>query len=138
MCYNRLMQIKMKTHYTMKVLIHLSLHEQKNDSLLDIKETSNELEIPYEHTRKIIQDLSKLNVVKTVRGRYGGIKLAKPTTEIHLLDLILAIEEVDMDDFKHDCSNCNMPIDCKFRHMLKENYKAFYKSFDGVYLNDIM
>ncbi len=132
------MQIKKKTHYTMKVLIHLSLHEMNNDTLLDIKETASELDIPYEHTRKIVQDLARLDVIETIRGRNGGIKLAKSTTDIHLFDLILAIEDIDMDEFKHDCANCNMPIDCKFRHMLKENYKQFYKSFDGVYLSDIM
>lgn len=122
----------------MKVLIHLALHQQNSDTLLDIKSVSEELDIAYEHTRKIIQDLARLETIESVRGRNGGIKLAKATTDIHLFDLILAIEEVEMEDFKHDCSNCNMPLDCKFRHMLKEQYKAFYKAFDGMYLADIM
>lgn len=132
------MQIKKKTHYTMKVLIHLSLHEKQKNNLLDIKEIADDLEISYEHTRKIVQDLVKLQIISTIRGRNGGIRLAKETSQIHLLDLILAIEEVDMGDFKHDCGNCNMPIDCKFKHMLKELYKDFYSAFDGVYLSDIM
>ncbi len=132
------MQIKKKTHYTMKVLIHLALHERNNESLLDIKNVSDELDIAYEHTRKIVQDLARLEVIQSVRGRNGGIRLAKEPADIHLYDLILAIEEVEITDFKHDCANCNMPLDCKFRHMLKEQYKAFYKSFEGVYLQDIM
>lgn len=132
------MQIKKKTHYTMKVLIHLALHQQNSDLLLDIKKVSDELDIAYEHTRKIVQDLAKLEVIQSVRGRNGGIKLAKQTSDIHIYDLVLAIEEVKMDDFKHDCANCHMPADCKFRHMLKEQYKAFYKSFEGTYLSDIM
>lgn len=132
------MQIKKKTHYTMKVLIHLALHEQNSQELLDIKNISDDLEIAYEHTRKIIQDLVKLDIIKSVRGRKGGVKLAKSTEDIHLFDLILAIEDVKLSDFKHDCANCNMPLDCKFRHKLKEQYKAFYKSFEGMYLSDIM
>ncbi len=132
------MQIKMKTHYTMKVLIHLALHELEDDSLLDIRNVSDELELPYEHVRKIVQDLVKLEAITSIRGRNGGIKLAKKTTDIHLFDLIMAIEEVSLDDFKHDCKNCNMPLDCKFRHMLKEQYKTFYMSFKDVYLSDIM
>lgn len=132
------MQIKKKTHYTMKVLIHLALNQNQSNELLDIKNVSDELDIAYEHTRKIVQDLVKLNVITSVRGRNGGIKLAKDTTDIHIYDLILAIEEVKIEDFKHDCANCNMPADCKFRHMLKEQYKSFYKSFEGTYLSDIM
>lgn len=132
------MQIKKKTHYTMKVLIHLALHEQVNETLLDIKKVSDDLEIAYEHTRKIVQELVKLGVVDSVRGRNGGIRLAKDPTTIHIYDLILEIEEVSLNDFKHDCANCNMPLDCKFRHMLKEQYKAFYQSFQGIYLSDIM
>lgn len=122
----------------MKVLIHLALHQSTSEELLDIKQVSDELEIAYEHTRKIVQDLAKLEVIQSVRGRNGGIRLAKDTTDIHIFDLILAIEEVEMTDFKHDCTNCNMPADCKFRHMLKEQYKSFYKSFEGTYLSDIM
>ncbi len=122
----------------MKVLIHLALHSKHSDKLLDIKNISDELDIAYEHTRKIVQDLVKLDIIQSVRGRNGGIKLAQKTTDIHIYDLILAIEEVEMADFKHDCSNCSMPVDCKFRHMLKEQYKAFYKSFEGTYLSDIM
>lgn len=132
------MQIKKKTHYTMKVLIHLALHQEHEDTLLDIKQVSDELDIAYEHTRKIVQDLAKLNVIQSVRGRNGGIKLAKETTDIHIFDLILAIEDVKMTDFRHDCEHCNMPPDCKFKHMLKEQYKSFYKSFEGTYLSDIM
>lgn len=132
------MQIKKKTHYTVKVLIHLALHEQQSDELLDIKQVSDDLDIAYEHTRKIIQDLVKLDMIQSVRGRNGGIKLAKDTKDIHIYDLILGIEDVNIDDFNHDCSNCNMPIDCKFRFMLKEQYKAFYKAFEGVYLSDII
>lgn len=122
----------------MKVLIHLALHQQNEDTLLDIRQISNELDIAYEHTRKIIQELSRLNIVQSVRGRNGGIRLAQETTNIHIYDLILEIEEVTIDDFKHDCSNCNMPIDCKFKYMLKEQYLAFYKSFDGTYLSDLI
>lgn len=132
------MQIKKKTHYTVKVLIHLALHEQHSDQLLEIKQVSDDLDIAYEHTRKIIQDLVKLDMIQSVRGRNGGIKLAKATKDIHIYDLILAIEDVQIDDFKHDCSNCTMPIDCKFRFMLKEQYKAFYQAFEGVYLSDII
>lgn len=132
------MQIKKKTHYTVKVLIHLALHAETSDELLDIKQVSDELDIAYEHTRKIIQDLAKLDMIKSVRGRNGGIKIAKDTTDIHIYDLILAIEDVNIDDFNHDCSNCNMPIDCKFKHLLKEQYKIFYKSFEGVYLSDLI
>ncbi len=132
------MQIKLKTHYTIKVLIHLALHEKDKDELLNIQDVSEQLDIKYEHTRKIIQSLTKLDLVKSVRGRNGGIKIAKPVDEIHIYDLIMNIEEVSMDDFKHDCSNCNMPIDCRFRHMLKEQYKKFYLSFEGIYLSDYL
>ncbi|MFV0246812.1 MAG: RrF2 family transcriptional regulator [Mycoplasmatales bacterium] len=132
------MEIKKKTHYTIKVLIHLALHEQNNNYLIDIKEVSDELVISYEHTRKIIQDLVKLNAVKSVRGRNGGIKLNKDTKDIHIYDLIISIEDVNKEDFEHDCANCNMPLDCKFKHMLKDNYKQFFDNFKSVYLSDLL
>ncbi len=137
-CYNINMEIKKKTHYTIKVLIHLNLLQKNNSKLVDIRKLASALDIPYEHVRKIVQDLVKLQLVESTRGRNGGVQLAKKDSEIHLYDLILAIEEVSIDDFKHDCSNCSMPPDCKFKSMLKNEYKRFYESFKDIYLSNIM
>ncbi len=122
----------------MKVLIHIALKHQDGETLMDIKNISEELEVSYEHTRKIITDLIDLDIIGSKRGRGGGIYLAQDLDKIHIFDVITKVENVVEDDFKHDCANCNMPIDCKFRHMLKEQRKAFYESFRGTYLNEFM
>lgn len=132
------MQIKLKTHYSVKILIHLALHARTSEQLLDIKSIASDLDIKYEHCKKIIQNLVHLGYLVSYRGHNGGVKINHSIDNIHLYDLILAVEEVDLSEFKHDCTNCNMPIDCKFRHLLKEQYKIFYQSFYGVYLSDLI
>ncbi len=132
------MKIKKKTHYTMKILIHLALEQVNGNELIEIRQISDDLDIAYEHARKVVQSLAKQNIIETIRGRGGGIKLAKSTDEIHIYDLIMEFEGVHLDDFKHDCKNCNMPDDCNFRHKLKEQYKLFYLSFKGTYLSDYL
>ncbi len=132
------MNIKKKTHITMKVLIHIALEYEQSKELMDIRNIADDLDVSYEHTRKIITDLIALKVIASRRGRGGGITLAMQPNEIHIYDILLKIEDVKHEDFIHDCSNCNMPIDCKFRHMLKEQQKAFFSAFKGTYLSDFM
>lgn len=132
------MNIKKKTHITMKVLIHIALNQKTSNELMDIRKIASDLNVSYEHTRKIITDLIELDIIKSRRGRGGGIYLSKDPSTIHIYDILLKIEDVQMTDFIHDCSNCNMPIDCKFRHMLKEQQKVFFESFKHTYLSDFI
>ncbi len=132
------MKFKLKTHYSIKILIFLAHHEMNNNSLLDIYSISDTLDIKYEHTRKIIQTLVKLNMLESVRGRNGGIKLARPKEDIHIYDLILEIEDVKMKSLINDCNNCTMPLDCKFKHIVRNEQRNFYRSFKGLYLNELV
>lgn len=130
LCYNESMQIKKKTQYTINILIHLAVHNQNSDELLDIKNVSAELDIAYEHSRKIVQELAKLEIIQSVRGRNGGIRLAKAPTEIHIYQLILEFEAVRLEAFEHSND--------KFEQLLNRQYQAFYQAFDGIYLSDLM
>ena len=48
--------------------------------------------IPKQFLAKITQILSNHHLLKTVRGRKGGVKLARPASEIYLPEIIHAID----------------------------------------------
>jgi Rrf2 family protein len=60
--------------------------------LQQTKQVAARQEIPEAFLNKIIQLLSKAGLVQTSRGAQGGVKLAKPSEEITLRQVIEAVE----------------------------------------------
>lgn len=57
-----------------------------------VSELAGRLGIPATYLAKILQSLSRVGLLSTVRGPGGGVQLARPAREIHLLDVLSAIE----------------------------------------------
>ena len=59
---------------------------------------ADKMEIPQNFLSKILNRLSQARLIETTRGRNGGVKLARPATEIKLHDIVNHFMTVD--DYK--------------------------------------
>ncbi len=57
-----------------------------------IQEISDTLNLPYHFLAKSLQKLVHANILISHRGAAGGIKLARPASEITLLSIITAVD----------------------------------------------
>lgn len=62
------------------------------DEPVTIEEVSKSDNMPPNFLAKIFQTLSKKGILRSVRGREGGVVLAKPPEQISLLEVIEAVE----------------------------------------------
>jgi len=79
------MRLNNTTQYAIRMLNYMA---NKHEGLLSAKELSERLEIPYKFLTKIMTSLVKSEFIVSIRGREGGYKLAKPASEIMLLDIL--------------------------------------------------
>ena len=79
------MQLSRFTDYTLRVLFYVASNE---DRLVTLSEIASYYEISVEHLRKVVHALSKSGYLDTYRGKNGGIKLAKPSSEINLAKVV--------------------------------------------------
>ncbi len=84
------MQISLACEYAIRAMLYLAGKE--DNKLVQIKEVAEFAEIPKPFLHKIINKLTKSNLIITVRGINGGIKLSKSAKEISLLEIIESIE----------------------------------------------
>ena len=76
--------------YAIQSVLYLAM--KPPDAKTSIREVTDELGIPYHFVAKILQDLSRKGLLRSLKGPAGGFSLARPSREITLLEIVDAID----------------------------------------------
>ncbi len=85
------MKLTTRGHYSVKAMLDLSLQPGYGPASVNAIATRQFLPIPY--LEKLLIELRRAGLVKSIRGVNGGYKLAKKPTEISLSDILIAVGE---------------------------------------------
>lgn len=128
------MQLTRHTDFSLRVLIYLSLN--KPEELVTINEISDHFEILKNHLTKVVNHLAQKGYLETVRGKNGGLRLARHPAEIKLGDVVRSME-MNLDVV--DCSKplCPLINNCKLKRILNEAKQSFLKTLDNYTIQDL-
>jgi len=132
------MNLKKYTDYALRVLIFTAT--KREGELASIKEISQVYHISSHHLGKIVFELNKLGLIETIRGRGGGIKLAKMPEEINIGMVVRKMENdfVILECFNQGTNHCVISPACKLKHVLNDALKAFLSVLDQYTLKDLV
>jgi Rrf2 family nitric oxide-sensitive transcriptional repressor len=126
------MRLTRYTDYAMRVLLYLGAQPEK---VCSISEIARAYGISQNHLMKVAHDLGKAGYIEGVRGRSGGIRLAKPADEINVGDVVRQTEE----GFELvECSTCVIAPACGLTGVLDEALAAFMAVLDHYTLADLL
>ncbi|WP_454782011.1 Rrf2 family transcriptional regulator [Legionella sp. WA2022007384] len=130
------MQLTQFTDYSLRALIYIAIKQ----NTCTINDIASAYAISHNHLIKIIHNLSKLGIIKTTRGKNGGIVMAENPAEINLKALVLKLEpHFDLVPcFNKDKANCCIAPACKLRKILLEAQSAFFAILEQFSLADII
>lgn len=74
----------------------LFLSTQPLDKWFNAADISQQIKVPKEFVSKVLQTLALSGIVSSRKGKTGGFSLAKPPNEIRLLEIVIAIDGMDM------------------------------------------
>ncbi|MFC2103343.1 RrF2 family transcriptional regulator [Bacteroidota bacterium] len=83
-----------KCEYGMQAVLYLAA--QETNPVVPSETISQVLKIPKEFISKILQSLRDSGIINSVKGKSGGFQLAKPPSEIKLIDVVAAIDGLEM------------------------------------------
>jgi Rrf2 family protein len=83
-----------KCEYGMQAVLYLAA--QKPDFAITAERISQVLKIPKEFISKILQSLRESGIISSTKGKSGGFCLAKSPAEIKLIDVVEAIDGLEM------------------------------------------
>jgi Rrf2 family nitric oxide-sensitive transcriptional repressor len=122
--------------YALRVLMYAAARE---DRLITIKETAKVYGISRAHLMKVVNQLTRAGYLKAVRGRSGGLALAKRPNKIRLGDIVRATEpEFLLAECLGTGNQCVITPRCRLRGALKEALGAFIGTLDRYTLADLI
>lgn len=85
------MKLSTKGRYAMVALVDIAL--QPSDGLVTLGEISQRQDISLPYLEQLFVKLRRAGLVASVRGPGGGYRLARPTSEIRVVDVLAAVDE---------------------------------------------
>lgn len=130
------MRLTKQTNYALRMLMYCA---DNQGSLSRIPEIAKAYAVSELFLFKILQPLVEAGFVQTVRGRNGGVKLAKPATEISVADVVKVTEEnFSMAEcFDTVESHCPLIDFCGLNTALQKALSAFFDVLSVISLADL-
>ena len=126
------MKLTRYTDYALRVLMHLAARPER---LASISEMARTYRISQNHLMKVVHDLRKEGFLDAVRGRSGGVRLARPAEEIRVGDVVRHTEG----GFELvDCDSCVIARACSLTGALRQALAAFMEVLDNYTLADLV
>jgi len=131
--------VRLTTHsdYAFRVLIYLASNP---NNFATIKDVATTYRISQNHLMKVVHQLGLRGFVETVRGKGGGIRLARPATAINVGDVLRATEDNFelVECMESGAPECRIARVCVLRRAFNEGLRAFLDVLDEYTLADLV
>ncbi len=123
--------ISNSTKYAIRAILYLSKAEEGKKYI--VEELSKALDIPQPYLSKILQQLSRSNIISSTKGRGGGFFLSEDNLNRPLIDIVECIEGHNVFNKcllgLHQCSD-NNPC------LLHTDYKVFKSNLERTMIHE--
>jgi len=130
------MRLTTFSDYTLRVLMYLALDRTR---LATIPEIAAAFGISQNHLMKVVHQLARAGVIESVRGKGGGIRLARAPEAIRIGEVVRATEGEApiVECLSYNPHGCRIAGTCKLTRVLVEAFDALYESLDRYTLADL-
>jgi len=131
------MRLTRQTNYAIRILMYCAANDTRLSRIPEIAAAYSVSEL---FLFKILQPLVENRLVETVRGRNGGVRLAKPAADITLFDVVRVTEEnfAMAECFENDATDCPLVDSCALNAALREALGAFFEVLQSHTIADLV
>ena len=131
------MQLTQFTDYSLRTLMFLGAHPGRLCKIAQIAEAYG---ISVNHLMKVVNRLSSCGYVETIRGKGGGLRLARAPRLINLGEVVRDMEErFDIVEcFNPQHQGCPLLPACTLKSVLNDARRNFMATLDRHTLEDVI
>lgn len=126
------MKLTRYSDYALRASLYLAINQTR---LVQISEIVKVYGLPHGNIMKLTTDLVSAGFLVSVRGRSGGVRLARPPAEITVGQIV---RHTEGDQPLVDCATCILAPECGLICIMKEAKQAFFHVLDGYTLEQVV
>ena len=131
------MKITTKGRYGLRILIDLAMHDPGKPRML--RDIAQSQQISEKYISRLVIDLRRAHLIRSVRGINGGFFLAKLPEEITLLDILETMEgPISVVDCVRSPEKCHRQRLCPARNIWKDLNEGIRDLTAKITLDDIL
>ncbi len=120
--------------YAIRALLYLALHER--EPVVSTTVMAETLDIPYRFLRRISLTLVEQGLMVSIRGKQGGVRLARPAADVSLRDIVRAVDPstVTLNACLTDRAVCDRSMRCVVHEQLAVIQQSLDEQLAGISL----
>jgi Rrf2 family nitric oxide-sensitive transcriptional repressor len=137
------MRLTQHTDYALRLLIALAVVAHRapgTGETVTIRDVAERYGISRHHLMKVTNDLTRLGMVEGLRGRGGGVRLARPADQVSIGSVVRALEGRGdlVECFNAATDTCLISPACGLKGVLAQAQGAFLAVLDAHSLADVI
>lgn len=130
------MRLTTMTDYSLRLLMYVA---QRPEQLCTIAEVAAAYGISEAHLMKITHQLGLAGFIETVRGKGGGMRLARAPGEINLGAVVRSVEpDFNLVECLATRNTCTLTGQCRLTAIVSGALRQFLDHLDGHTLADVL
>jgi Rrf2 family transcriptional regulator, nitric oxide-sensitive transcriptional repressor len=130
------MHLTLWTDYALRTLIYVGAKRGRRATIAEI---ADNFDISKTHLMKVVSRLGQQGYVETIRGKGGGVRLARAPAEISVGSVVRETEEeLAVIGCLGETGFCRIEECCVLRRALREATLSFLQKLDGYSLADLL
>ncbi|ACG79586.1 conserved predicted transcriptional regulator [Phenylobacterium zucineum HLK1] len=123
------------TDFALRVLMYIAVHPDRRPTIAEIAAGYG---ISKNHLMKVVFDLGRAGYIETVRGKNGGLRLARPAESIGVGELVRRTEgDMALAPCLGRADGCVITPACRLKGVLVEARTAFMDVLDRYTIADL-
>ncbi|MBF0478060.1 MAG: Rrf2 family transcriptional regulator [Candidatus Omnitrophica bacterium] len=128
--------INKNTDYAVQAIYYIA---QKSPDIVSTVEVEEKLGLPRPFIRKILQILTKAEILSSSKGNKGGFTISRPLSDIYLLDLMQLFQgRIAFTDCSFQKKVCPNAGHCPLRRRIKTIEETVINELKGVTLKELL
>ena len=114
--------------YAIKAVLYLALHAGDDHKMM-VKDICKPINVPKAYLAKLLQDLSRHNIVSSTRGPKGGFYLSEKNKSLVVMDIVNVIDGKNkMDTCLLSLRDCNKDRPCPLHDKINSSRSDMIQS----------
>lgn len=104
--------------YALKAVLYLAVHSSEDHKIM-AKDIAKPINVPQAYIAKLLQELSKQQIISSTRGINGGFYITESNLKQPIIQIIYAIDGgYKMNSCLLSLENCNEQVPCPLHHIV--------------------